>query len=64
MIGKATAAIIDDSETYFEINKTITKIPIEINAAIGCTARIMPNKVAIPLPPLNEANKGKICPTN
>ena len=60
--GKVTVAIILASETYPKLNRTIIKIPRAINAGIGINPKPTPSNVATPLPPLNPANIGNICP--
>ena len=56
--GKEMAAIIDETETIREINKTITNTPIHEKAASGCSAIIIPRAVATPFPPLKPAKIG------
>ena len=61
--GNVTVAVMLASETYPKVNNTIVKIPRAIKAGIGINPNPTPNNVATPLPPLNPANTGKICPT-
>ena len=60
--GKEKPAEMELKETYLDINNTATNTRTHIKAAQACTAKIIPNKVAIPLPPLNPAKTGNRCP--
>lgn len=60
--GKAIAALIEARLTYLNIKKIRMNTPRLIRQANGCAARITPNKVAIPFPPLKPAKTGKMCP--
>jgi len=57
--GKLIAVIIAPNETKCEIRNTNKNIPKQTKAAGGCKAKITPNEVATPFPPLNPPNKGK-----
>jgi hypothetical protein len=58
--GNEIPAMIELSETYFEIRSVIRKMPIQIREAIGFIAITTPRRVATPLPPLKPAKTGKI----
>lgn len=60
--GNEIPANILPKDTYLVINNTTKNIPNAPKAAWKCKAKTKPNKVAIPLPPLNPAKTGKICP--
>lgn len=51
--GKHTAEIIEPNETYFVNKNTNKNIPMQLKAANGWIAIIIPSKVAMPFPPLN-----------
>ena len=54
--------IIDDKEEYFEVNKIIIQVIIKINPRFNEIAKSTPRYTAIPFPPLNFNQTGKICP--
>ena len=54
--------MIELRETNLVKNRTIKKTPTHPNAVQGEIAIINPSNVATPLPPLNYAQLGKICP--
>ena len=56
-------AMIEPKDTYRKINNTSMNTPKANKAAKGCSANTMPSKLATPLPPLNEANTGSVCPS-
>jgi hypothetical protein len=58
--GKATPALIDESETYPVRRKTHKNTPKHMVVSKGFRARRTPNTVATPLPPLKPAKTGKI----
>jgi len=54
--------ISDDKEEYFDKYKTITQLTIKINPKEIEKAKRIPRYTAIPFPPLNFNQIGKICP--
>ena len=54
--------IKDDKEEYFEIYKIIIQLIIKINPRFSEIAKRTPKYTAIPFPPLNFNQIGKICP--
>ena len=60
--GNARLAKMELKDTNLVRNNTIKKTPTQPKAVQGEIAIINPNKVATPLPPLNSAQMGKICP--
>ena len=54
--------IIDDKEEYFEAHKIIIQVIIKIKARFNEIAKSTPRYTAIPFPPLNLNQTGKICP--
>jgi hypothetical protein len=54
--------ISDDKEEYFDKYKTITQLAIKINPKEIEKAKRIPRYTAIPFPPLNFNQIGKICP--
>lgn len=61
-IGKEIPAIIEDKETMRLKTKTTKKITNDSEHAKGKIQTTIPRIVATPLPPLNPAKTGKICP--
>ena len=61
-IGKDIPAIIDDNDTIRLEIKTTKKTMSDNEQAKGKIHTTIPNIVATPLPPLNPAKTGKICP--
>lgn len=57
---KATAAKMELSETKRVDSNDIKNTTKQIKATIGCIAKVIPNKVATPFPPLKFAHTGKI----
>lgn len=60
--GKVKPAHIEPNETYLVANNTITNTRTQNIAAGKLTAKIIPKRVATPLPPLNPANIGNKWP--
>ena len=60
--SEASAAIIEDKDTYFEMYKEIKKIRMARTNKNGSYASTTPADVATALPPLKFANRGNICP--
>lgn len=60
--GKENPAIMELSDTYLNITRNSTKVRTQSIAACECTARIIPNKVATPFPPLKPTKIGNKCP--
>ena len=56
--GKATPALIEERETYPEINRTARNTPTQLKVRRGFNASNTPKMVATPFPPLNPANTG------
>ena len=54
--------ISDDKEEYFYKYKTINQLAIKINPKEIEKAKRIPRYTAIPFPPLNFNQIGKICP--
>lgn len=61
-MGKARLAKIELSETKRVKKSTNKKTPTQHKAVHGDIPTTKPNKVATPLPPLNCAQTGYICP--
>ena len=62
--GNASAAVTEPSETILVTITTSATIPRHIKASCQFRARIAPNAVATPLPPLNFIKTGQTCPRN
>ena len=60
--GNVNPASIELNDTYLEIINTKIKTRTQSIAAGKCTANIIPNNVAMPLPPLKPAKTGNKCP--
>ncbi len=60
--GNAKLAKIELRDTKRVRKRTKRKTPEQLRAVQGDTAMINPKSVATPLPPLNSAQMGKICP--
>ncbi len=58
--GKASPALIEETDTIPVIRRTIINTPKQLNVSNGCMARSTPNTVATPFPPLKPANSGNI----
>ena len=58
--GNAKPANIELKETYLVKNKLVMNTKAHNPAAGKCNAQRIPNKVAIPFPPLKPAKIGKI----
>ena len=52
----------DDNEEYLKINKINNQIKLKTIANLIDIAKIIPKYVAMPLPPLNFNQIGKMCP--
>jgi hypothetical protein len=60
--GKAIPADMEESETMRLLNNTIKNTSKDKEEATGRMQITIPKIVATPLPPLNPAKTGKICP--
>ena len=61
-VKEATAAIMDDNETYFDMYKAMKKTTSKNKNKNGSYPSTTPADVATALPPLKLANIGNICP--
>jgi len=63
-IGSIRAADRDETDIILVQRKMSIKTIRASSVAIGLMARVMPRPVAMPFPPLNFSQTGKICPKN
>ena len=61
-MGNNINAIIEASDTYFVIEKTMAHMAIVINKIFGAMTAATPSVVATPLPPLNFRKTGHMWP--